>query len=295
MLLLNKKLLVSGADYFNSDQAINALMNDPKVNHVKALEEHELIVDSFKKAGIEVIKIDSPKDCQDGIYTANWALIKNGKAIMSRLPNTRKPEEKYALDYLKKLGIETFVLPDDIRAFSGQGDALICDDYVFTQSPYRTSKEAHKYISRELHVKNVISLHTKPLRWFKYGPAKKNKITKWPDSPTYDIDLAIAILRPKTAKSKALIAYCPDVFDRTSNKILSSLNDFDKIVVSKEDAIDHFALNLVSTGETAIINSGTIEFNENLIKYGFKVIELDLPELKKGGGSIRCSSLDLSA
>ena len=295
MLVINKKLLVSGADYFTSDQAINALMNDPKVDHLRAIEEHRSIVEAFKEAHIEVIKVDPPKDCQDGIYTANWALVKDGKAIMSRLPNTRKPEEKYALEILKKLGLKTFVLPDNIRAFSGQGDALICDDYVFTQSPYRTSKEAHKYISEVLHVKSVISLHTKPLRWFKFGPAKNNKITKWPDSPTYDIDLAIAILRPKTENKKALIAYCPDVFDRKSNRILESLNDFDKIIVSKEEAMNHFALNLVSTGETVIINSGTKQFNENLMKHGFKVIELDLPELKKGGGSIRCSSLDLSA
>ena len=282
-------------DYFTFNQAINALMNDPKVDHLRAIEEHRSIVEAFKEAQIEVIKVRPPKDCQDGIYTANWALVKDGKAIMSRLPNTRKPEEKYALETLKKLGLKTFVLPDNIRAFSGQGDALICDDYVFTQSPYRTSKEAHKYISEVLHVKSVISLHTKPLRWFKFGPAKNNKITKWPDSPTYDIDLAIAILRPKTENKKALIAYCPDVFDRKSNRILKSLNDFDKIIVSKEEAMNHFALNLVSTGETVIINSGTKQFNENLMKHGFKVIELDLPELKKGGGSIRCSSLDLSA
>jgi len=295
MLVINKKLLVSAADYFTSDQAINALMNDPKVDHLRAIEEHRSIVEAFKEAHIEVIKVRPPKDCQDGIYTANWALVKDGKAIMSRLPNTRKPEEKYALETLKKLGLKTFVLPDNIRSFSGQGDALICDDYVFTQSPYRTSKEAHKYISEVLHVKSVISLHTKPLRWFKFGPAKNNKITKWPDSPTYDIDLAIAILRPKTENKKALIAYCPDVFDRKSNRILKSLNDFDKIIVSKEEAMNHFALNLVSTGETVIINSGTKQFNENLMKHGFKVIELDLPELKKGGGSIRCSSLDLSA
>ena len=295
MLVINKKLLVSGADYFTSDQAINALMNDPKVDHLRAVEEHRTIVEAFKKAQIEVIKVHPPKDCQDGIYTANWALVKDGKAIMSRLTNTRKPEEQYALEILKKLGLKTFVLPDNIRAFSGQGDALICDDYVFTQSPYRTSKEAHKYISEVLHVKSVISLHTKPQRWFYFGPAKNNRITKWPDSPTYDIDLAIAILRPKTDTKKALIAYCPAVFDRKSNRILKSLNDFDKIIVSKEDAMDHFALNLVSTGETVIINSGTKQFNENLMKHGFEVIELDLPELKKGGGSIRCSSLDLSA
>lgn len=295
MLLLNKKVLVSGADYFSSEQAINALMHNPTVDVSHAIREYSQIIEAFKQAGIEVVKVDPPKDCQDGIYTANWALVKEGRALMSRLPNTRKPEEGYAYNTLKNLGYDAQILPESIRAFSGQGDALICDDYVFTQSPYRTSIEAHPYIRSILNVNNVISLRTKPLRWFGFGPAKRNKITGWIDSPTYDIDLAIAILRPKTQESNALIAYCPDVFDRKSNKILKDLSNFDKIIVSKDEAINHFALNLVSTGETVILNSGANNFKTELVKRGFKIIELDLPELKKGGGSIRCSSLDLSS
>ena len=52
---------------------------------------------------------------QDGIYTANWALIKNGKAIMSRLPSTRKIEEGYALEQLQKLKI--FLLQMKLEKF----------------------------------------------------------------------------------------------------------------------------------------------------------------------------------
>lgn len=294
MQKINTTVLMSGAEYFNDKDAINELMDSRiPVDVNRAILEHNEIIETFKSIGINVIKVDPPKDCQDGIYTANWALVKDGRALMSRLPNKRKAEEAYAKKILKIQGLEILELPDDIRAFSGQGDALVVDDMVFCQSPYRTSKKAHRFLSDWLKIKKVISLETKPARKFKFGPKKINKLTGWPDSPTYDIDLAIAIIRPKTLKSKPLIAYCPEVFSNKSRRIIKNLTNIEKIVVSREEALQAFALNLVSTGESVVINGGAPKFKNNLESYGLKVVELDLNELKKGGGSIRCSSLSL--
>jgi len=294
MRKINSTVLMSGADYFTDKDAINALMDSRvPVDVNRAMFEHQSIVDSFKSIGIEVIKVDPPKDCQDGIYTANWALIHKNKALMARLPNKRKPEEAYAKKILEKQGLEIFELPENIRAFSGQGDSLVIDDIVFCQSPYRTSKNAHKYLSKTLGINTVVQLETKPVRKFVFGPKKLNKLTGWPDSQTYDLDLALAVLRPRNGDQKALIAYCPAVFKAKSRRILKKLDGVEKIEVSREEALDAFALNLVSTGAAAVINSGAPKFKAELESAGLKVIELDLNELKKGGGSIRCSSLTL--
>jgi N-dimethylarginine dimethylaminohydrolase len=292
---INKTVLMSGAEFFSDEDAINDLMDSSvPVDVEKAIEEHKSIRSAFETVGIEVVKVDPPPDCQDGIYTANWALIRGNKALMSRLPNKRRPEEDYAKQILSKHGLEVLTLPDNIQAYSGQGDSLVCDDIVFIQSPYRTSIDAHHYLKTWLGFKTVVSLETKPARWLKFGPPKLNKLTGWPDSPTYDLDLAIAILKPKTETDKALIAYCPEVFKRSSRKILAKFDAVDKLEVSKEEALSAFALNLVSTGETVVINSGAPAFKANLESRGFKTIELNLPELRKGGGSIRCSSLTLN-
>ena len=88
--MINQKLLVSGADYFSDEFEINPYYTSNKIDVAKAVAEHKIIVDCFKKAGIEVIKVDPPKDSQDGVYTANWALVHNGVAIMARLPEARK-------------------------------------------------------------------------------------------------------------------------------------------------------------------------------------------------------------
>jgi N-dimethylarginine dimethylaminohydrolase len=291
---INKTVLMSGAEYFNDNDAINVLMDSHvPVDVNKAIIEHNLIKSAFETAGIIVKQVPAPIDCQDGVYTANWGLSRNGKVLMSRLPNKRHPEEAHALEAIKKLGLQSLVLPDSVERFSGQGDALPCGNIVFTQSPFRTSVEAHPYIKEMLGYENIVSLQTKPTRWFGFGPAKKNKITGWPDSPTYDIDLALAILKWPDSNQKGLIAYCPDVFKKPSRTLLESFDEVDKIVVSKTEAMDAFALNMVSTGETVIMNSGAPEFESVLKAKGLKVISLDLPELRKGGGSIRCSSLTL--
>jgi N-dimethylarginine dimethylaminohydrolase len=294
MTKINQIVLMSGAEYFNDEFAINAQMNSSiKVNGAEAVKEHNSIRDALVAAGVNVKQIPAPADCQDGVYTANWALVKNNKAVMSRLPNKRKAEESYALAQLKVLGVETVILPESVERFSGQGDALPCGDILFTQSPYRTTADAHGYVKTMLGFNEVISLQTKPKRWFKFGPAKINKITGWPDSPTYDIDLALSILKWPEGDQKGLIAYCPAVFKKSSRQLLKSFDKVDKIEVDKNEALNAFCLNLVSTGETVILNNNAPKFQADLEKHGLKTVTLSLPELRKGGGSIRCSTLTL--
>lgn len=286
--------MMSGAEYFTDQFAINALMDSSiPVDRNKAVVEHDSIRKALESIGVRVVKVDSPPDLQDGVYTANWALTRRGIALMARLPKKRNGEEAYALKYLQAQGLKTSILPQSVKCFSGQGDCLVCDDIVFAQSPYRTSKEAHPYLKSVLGFRVVLALRTKPSRWFHFGPAKMNKITGWPDSPTYDLDLAIAVLKWPSANQKGLIAWCPQVFTRQSQRMMRQFNEVDKIEVSKEEATRAYALNLVSTGVAVVMNDGAPKFKAELEAHKLKVISLQLPELKKGGGSIRCSTLTL--
>ncbi len=294
MKTINNSVLVSDPRYFSNKYPINPLMNSSQtIDLDQATKEHDLLINSLKKIGIKVIQFPSPKDCQDGVYVANWGLIIDNKVIPSKLPITRKQEEKYARSIFKKLNLEIIDLPDEVQYFSGQGDCLVVDDYIFCQSPYRTSKNAHKQLAKIFRNKIVVSLQTKPLRWFKIGPKKINKITGLIESHSYDLDLALAVLRPQFLNEKPIIAYCPSLFTRNSKKILNRLTNFKKIKVSKKECIKNYALNLVSNGSTVIINNDAHKFKRSLIDNGFKVIEISLHELKKGGGSIRCCSLTI--
>ncbi len=283
--MINQKLLVSGADYFSDEFEINPYYTSNKIDVAKAVAEHKIIVDCFKKAGIEVIKVDPPKDSQDGVYTANWALVHNGVAVMARLPEARKAEEGYAKKVLENLGIKTVEVPDNYL-YSGQGDSLICGNYLFGGRGYRSDPEAQQFAAKTLGL-DLIQVHAKP-QLNADGTEHINPFTHHADSFWYDLDLAISVI------DKHTIAYCPDALDEESNRKIESLTDLDKITVDFDECTKGFANNLVSTGKHVIMSCKAPKFQAELEKRGLICLTPDIEELKEGGGYIRCVSLWLS-
>jgi N-dimethylarginine dimethylaminohydrolase len=281
---MNKNLLVSGVDYFTNDQKINPYYTDDQIDLEKAKLEHETIINFFKQAGINIIQVKPPKNCQDGVYTANWAIVKDGVAIMSNLPNARKLEEPYAKEVLESLNIKCLTLPEDIL-FSGQGDSLICGKYLLAGSGYRSNPEAQQFVAKTLNLE-LVQLHTIP-ELDENGQPVINKSSNLPDSFFYDLDLSIAIIDQNT------IAYCPEAFDEPSRAKLEALS-LNKIIVSLDEAQNGFACNLVSTGESVIMSNKAPNLKNELEKRGLTVYTPDITELIKGGGYIRCISLALS-
>jgi N-dimethylarginine dimethylaminohydrolase len=296
---INRTVLMSGVDYFDDQQAINPFMDKAVViDRQVAQREHTLIKEALQEAGVKVIQVAAPKDCQDGVYTANWALVRGNKAVMSRLPNARKGEESYAAEVLKDLGKEVIIMPDHLKKFSGQGDALPCGDFLFAGSQYRSDPAAQRFVADALGYK-LIQLRTIPVRSFfgyrnnRFGWPAANQSSGWRDSFYYDIDLALSILKGPTETSKGLIAWCPAAFTASSRRKLRAFDGVDKIEVSAQEATKAFACNLVSTGTHVVMNAGATSFAAALKKHGLKPILLSNPELGKGGGSIRCTTLSL--
>ena len=296
---INQTVLMSGVDYFDTRQAINPFMdNSVPVNRKVAETEHLNISEALQSVGVKVIKVPAPKDCQDGVYTANWALVRGHKAVMSRLPNARKPEEAYAAQVLRDLGKEIIELPSKFQKFSGQGDSLPCGDYLFAGSSYRSDSAAQRFVAQELGY-TLIQLKAIPLRTFfghknnHFGWPATNKSSGWRDSYYYDIDLALSVLKGPSEKTKGLIAWCPEAFTRRSRAKIRALTEIDKIEVSLHEARTVFACNLVSTGTHVIMNDGATIFTAALKKHGLKPVLFSNPELGKGGGSIRCITLTL--
>jgi N-dimethylarginine dimethylaminohydrolase len=289
---INTQVLMSSAEFFDDGQAINPFMDKKvAVDRQKAQAEHKLIEKALRDNSVEVSTVPAPKDCQDGVYTANWALVRGDTAVMSTLPNAREQEEPYAEQVLRDLGKKTVKVPDGIH-FSGQGDALPCGDFLFIGTGYRTQKAAHDFVANTLGY-TVISLQTIPKRnW--YGRPLINKDSGWPDSYFYDIDLALSVLRGSADGQKGLIAWCPDAFLPESRKKLRAFDGVDKIEVSFTEAKQAFACNLVSTGEAVIMSAHAPIFTAELKRRGFTVITPEITELAKGGGYIRCTTLTLN-
>ncbi len=283
--MINQKLLVSGADYFTDDYKINPYYTETKINREKAIAEHTRIVECFREAGIEIIKVDPPKGCQDGVYTANWAIVKDGIAVMARLPEARKGEEAYARKKLEEQGIKTYLVPENYL-YSGQGDSLRCGKYLFAGRGYRSDPEAQTFVADKLGLE-LIQVHANP-QLNADGSIHINPATNHADSFWYDLDLAISIIDEHT------IAYCPGALDEESNKKLEAIQDLDKIIVDYDECTKGFACNLVSTGKHVIMSANAPKLKSALEARGLTCITPEITELLKGGGYIRCISLWLS-
>ena len=290
--MINSTVLMSDALHFSAEQAINPYYFDSHTDTSIAQKEHDSIRAALMAAGVEVITTPSPTDSQDGVYTANWALVRGDKAVLARLPNVRKSEELYAKSVLESLGKEVIFAPEGLR-FSGQGDALACGDYLFCGSGYRSDEAAQKFAADTLGYTRI-QLQTVPQRDAAGNPVV-NPISGWEDSFYYDIDLALSILRAPTADTPGLIAYCKEAFTEESQRILAALPSeaFETILISEEEAREAFAANLVSTGTSVVMSSTAPELKAALENRGFTVHTPEISELSKGGGYIRCTSLSL--
>lgn len=282
---INATVLMSGVDHFDDRAAINPFMRaDVAINRSQARSEHDNIRAALEAAGIHVKQVAPPVDCQDGVYTANWALVSGDNAVMSVLPNARKGEEAYAERILCEQGKRIIKVPDGLR-FSGQGDALPCGKFLLAGSAYRSDPAVHRFLADTLDYE-VISLQTIPER-DATGVPVINAASGWPDSFFYDIDLALSVLRDD------LIAWCPDAFEPASQAKIRAL-PLRKIEVSFEEAVQGFACNLISTGETVVMSAHAPRLQAAIEAEGLKTITPEISELAKGGGYIRCTTLTLT-
>ncbi len=290
MTKINSVVLMSDAHYFSVEQPINPYYKQSSVDYNQATNEHSTLENRLINAGINVVTVPSPIDCQDGVYTANWALVRDKKAVLSSLPSARKNEENHAAKMLSDLGLEIIHVPSGLK-FSGQGDALACGNLLFCGSGYRSDEEAQKFAADALGYETV-QLQTIPQTDSNNQPVI-NPATGWADSYFYDIDLALAIIKAPDDNQKGMIAYCPDAFTTESRKKLSDLDTVDKIEVSIIEAKNGFATNLISTGETVIMSAKAPKLAADLRQKGLEVITPSINELAKGGGYIRCMTLTI--
>ncbi len=272
---------MSGPKYFSVKELNPYSKQNNQPDPVKAATEFANVKAAIEAAGIKVIKVDEPVGCQDGIFTANWGLCRGDTCILSSLPGPRKSEEPYAERVLKNLDKKVIRPPFQ---FSGQGDALPCGNLLFTGTGYRNDPRIHDFLAQTFGYE-IIPLQAIP-ELDANGKPVFNQITGLPDSFFYDIDLAVSVLR------KDLIAWCPDALTQESQYCMRAV-PIEKIEVSLDEAMQAFACNLVSSGETVIMGARAPKLKAAIEAHGLNVTTVTLDELAKGGGYIRCTTLTL--
>jgi N-dimethylarginine dimethylaminohydrolase len=290
----NQQVLMSGAEFMSNALPINPYMDASQPFDVdKAIAQHIGIWHALESIGIEVIKREAPADCQDGIFTANEGLLgfDDKTILMARLPKGREQETPYFDAIFRELGKTVLYLPDPDWFFSGQGDALRYGNYLLAGQRFRTSpgSAVHTFISENLGYE-VLSLQAKPLL-NSDGSISINDITGLPNSEFYDIDYAIAPIKWPSETQRGLLVVCREAFEDESLAQLRALPNTDIIWAPYGEATGVSACNLVATGEAVIMNAGAPVLEKALRDHGLHVVTTVNDELKKNGGSVRCTTI----
>jgi N-dimethylarginine dimethylaminohydrolase len=250
--------------FYAVEYAINPWMDvTAPVDSRVAQAQWQRLRETYLRLGHQVDLVEPVPGLPDMVYAANGGFIANDIALVAKFRFAeRAGESKAYARWMSSVGYR----PVSTRHVNeGQGDLLMVGDMVLAGYGFRTDRRAHNEIASALGMP-VISLELVDPRF-------------------YHLDTALAALDDHT------IAYYPPALSATAQKQLHELFP-DAIVVGSADAYA-FGLNAVSDGLNVVLPSAATGFAAQLRDAGFVPVGVDLSELLKGGGSVKCCTLEV--
>ena len=254
---------MTAPEYFTVEYAINPWMDTATpVDTARALDQWETLRRVYADLGHTVDLVTPRAGLPDMVYAANGGFLIGDVAVVARFayPQRAGEADAYA-EWMTAAGYRT-VFTDHVN--EGQGDLLLVGSTLLAGYGFRTDRRAHDEIAAATGLA-VVGLELVDPRF-------------------YHLDTALAVLDDST------IAYHPPAFTAAARKRLTELFG-DAIEVSSADAFV-LGLNVVSDGRHVVMPAAATGFADQLRRAGFEPIGVDLSELLKGGGSVKCCTLE---
>jgi N-dimethylarginine dimethylaminohydrolase len=260
-----RRLLMCPPRHFDVTYSINPWMEPEKpVDGLRALVQWELLRDLYRDLGHTVDVIEPVGGLPDMVFAANGATIVDGRVLGARFRHSeRTAEGPLYLSWLQQKGFRHTYWPEFIN--EGEGDYLLVGRKLLAGTGFRTDQRSHAE-AQEFFGLPVIGLTLVNPRH-------------------YHLDTALAVL------SDNEIMYFPAAFSEGSQSVLREMFP-DAILATAEDAAV-FGLNAFSDGRHVLLPQAAIHLNAQLRERGFEPIGVDLTELLKAGGSVKCCTLEL--
>ncbi|MFM8530162.1 MAG: dimethylargininase [Ilumatobacteraceae bacterium] len=250
--------------FFDVKYAINPWMDTTATVDVdRANSQWERLADTYRKIGHRVDIVEAVVDLPDMVFAANAGLIVNGTAIVARFKHAERQGESAA--YAAWMTRQGYAPGNTRYVNEGQGDLLVVGGLILAGKGFRTDPRAH----REVAEITRMPVHTLELV----------------DPRFYHLDTALTVLDDTT------VAYYPPAFSESSRLRLQELFP-DVITVGTADAYA-LGLNAVSDGKHVVHPEPATGYAEQLYQAGFDPIGVDLSELLKSGGSVKCCTLEV--
>ncbi len=260
-----RRYLMCRPEHFEVSYAINPWMDVSRgVDRELALRQWETLRRTYLDLGHEVELIDPEPGLPDMVFAANGGLVIEGHALGARFTHDeRVPEGPAYLRRLETLGLKDVSAP--VAVNEGEGDFLVVGDLVLAGTGFRTDPRAHAEV-QELFGIPVVSLQLVDPRF-------------------YHLDTALAVLDDSN------VAYLPEAFSPGSLAVLRRLFP-DAVLASEADALV-LGLNAVSDGRHVVLPEQASGLAEQLRARGYEPLAVDLSELLKAGGSVKCCTMEL--
>ena len=258
--------------HFEVVYAINPWM-DPTVpvDADRATAQWDVLRHAFLALGHRVDVIEPVLGQPDMVFAANGGLTVAGRTYGARFRHPQREAEAQAfIDFLRAKGHDVI---EPMYVNEGEGDFLTLSSMILAGAGFRTSLEAHIEAAETLD-RPVVSLQLVDPRF-------------------YHLDTALAVLDDGSGDAPADIAYYPGAFSAHSRRTLRDLFP-DALQVSEMDALV-LGLNAVSDGHNVVLPAAAIEFAQTLEGRGYNPVPVELGELLKSGGSVKCCTMELHA
>ncbi|WP_079281229.1 dimethylargininase [Mycobacteroides abscessus] len=250
--------------HYAVEYAINPWMDTSNpVDATLATAQWDALRATYERLGHRVDILPPVAGLPDMVYAANGGIVLRGNAVVARFTHAERAGESDAhAAWMRQHGLR----PMHSRYTNeGQGDFLLAGDIMLAGTGFRTDVRSHTEIARMLDIP-VVTLELVDPRF-------------------YHLDTALAVLDPQT------VAYYPPAFSEASRARLRCMYP-NAIIASSTDAYV-LGMNAVSDGRHVMLPAAATGFAEQLRDSGFEPIGIDLSELLRGGGSVKCCTLEL--
>jgi N-dimethylarginine dimethylaminohydrolase len=265
---VHTSVLMCAPTHFDVLYAINPWM-DPTVptDTALAVAQWRELRDAYTRVGIEVHEIDPVEGLPDMVYAANGATVVDSIAYTASFVfPERQPEATAYAEWLARAGYEVV---EASHINEGEGDFLVVGDVILAGTGFRSTIESHREASQVFGREFVTLTLVRP--------------------EYYHLDTALAVLDGRPGHEQ--IAYLPSAFSPDALAELERRYP-DAIIVDEEEAA-MLGLNIVSNGRDVIMPERAVRFQAVLRERGFNPVGVNLSELLKGGGGVKCCTLAL--
>lgn len=259
-----RRFLMCRPDHFDVRYAINPWMDAATpVDRALALAQWEVLRSAFERHGHLVEVIAGEPGLPDMVFAANGGLVIGDRALSARFANAERAAEGPAYHrWLAGRGRHRLAAAAEIN--EGEGDFAPAPGRILAGTGFRSSPAAHREVERFFEMP-VVSLELV-------------------DPKFYHLDTALMVLGDT-------IAYYPPAFSPASAELLAALYP-DAIMATAQDA-HVLGLNGICDGYHVFLSDRVTTLGDQLRARGYHPVGLDLSELLKAGGGVKCCTLEM--